>query len=181
MNKKSNSTKKQIEAPKKKLTYMEAKAAFNFRMATKSQGLEERIADDLWKWIHEDEDGIKATDIYSFFISYGITRSLWQQICARNEYVSEMNDTVRLLLGIRSKELAMEATNSNKTRILERTLPLYHPDWKEAEEIEHNRRKELKLVEKNDDYRPVNVFVGRDVPETDIVTKALEDGKNRPE
>ena len=181
MNKKSNSTKKPSEAPKKKLTYMEAKAAFNFHMATKSSGLEERIADDLWKWIHEDEEGIKATDIYRFFISYGISRSLWQDICARNEYVSEMYETVRLLLGIRSKELAMEATNSNKTRILERTLPLYHPDWKEAEEIEHNRRKELKLVEKSEDYKPVNVFIGRDVKETDLVTKALTDGNNRSE
>ena len=180
MAKKTNTTIKTSPQPIKR-SYMEAREAFNYRMQSNNSGLEERIADDFLEWASENTQTGRKTDMHEFFLLYGMPYTTWRSIYERNEYAKEANDAIRLMFGVRDKKLALDTDNKIDTGTIHRTLKLYHPDWKSVDDQDHDRKKELKLLEAKEPERPTFVFVEREVKETEIVRKAIEDGNRKPE
>lgn len=152
-NKKPNLSKSELRLAKISSPYQQLKERLSWREKGIGQHLIEEICDAYLDWV-QLEDSIDPID---FRHKFGIPKTTWRELKKKYDMLELVDEMVHEKVGTRRQKLAMYKKYECNPQVIMETIGMYHPTFKEYEELRHQRQKEIKLAEAED--KPTHVTV----------------------
>ena len=146
--------------------YTAVKSMMGWRDYDPGEKWAESIAQYILDFAYQDT----SMSFVEFFIWFGIPERSYYNLRTKYEIILEAHDMAKLIFGARREKKGLDRTLD--PGMIQRTLFLYHPDWREAIDEERAFKTSLSAKEKNQAPTKVTVIMqdyGNTTKDTDTV------------